>query len=199
MRLCSIEGCGDRHDAKGFCKKHYLRWVRHILRRPHGEVFRHRPFSDRTYWAEWLRNHSTFKADTCCWDFNGAKNWNGYGEVRTKLQGRIRAHRLSYQTYIGDLDPDLMVLHLCHRPICIAPWHLQLDTHQENMRQMVAANRHVHGERAHSAKLTEEEVAEIKALYGSQTCKAMGDQFGVSAATVCLIGNGQRWKYSGIP
>lgn len=28
-RNCSIEGCNNKHDSKGFCKLHYLRWKRH--------------------------------------------------------------------------------------------------------------------------------------------------------------------------
>jgi HNH endonuclease len=29
MRLCSIEGCGQEHQARGWCQKHYTRWKVH--------------------------------------------------------------------------------------------------------------------------------------------------------------------------
>lgn len=29
MRLCSIEGCKRKHEAKGYCKRHYKSFVRH--------------------------------------------------------------------------------------------------------------------------------------------------------------------------
>lgn len=29
MRLCSIPGCGAKHDAKGYCHAHYNKWKRH--------------------------------------------------------------------------------------------------------------------------------------------------------------------------
>lgn len=29
MRLCSIDGCGLKHDAKGYCHQHYKRWKLH--------------------------------------------------------------------------------------------------------------------------------------------------------------------------
>ena len=29
MRTCSIEGCGRKYDARGFCKVHYGNWRRH--------------------------------------------------------------------------------------------------------------------------------------------------------------------------
>jgi len=41
MKLCSIEGCGREHDAKGFCRSHYKRWKLHgdpliVKQAPHG-------------------------------------------------------------------------------------------------------------------------------------------------------------------
>jgi G:T-mismatch repair DNA endonuclease (very short patch repair protein) len=32
-RICSVDGCDGKHDAKGFCKKHYARW--HTYGNPH--------------------------------------------------------------------------------------------------------------------------------------------------------------------
>ena len=29
MRICTIEGCGRKHDSDGFCKKHYGRYHRY--------------------------------------------------------------------------------------------------------------------------------------------------------------------------
>jgi hypothetical protein len=29
MKGCSVEGCHEDHDAKGYCHKHYNRWKRH--------------------------------------------------------------------------------------------------------------------------------------------------------------------------
>lgn len=29
MKLCSVEGCEARHNCRGFCKKHYTRYLRH--------------------------------------------------------------------------------------------------------------------------------------------------------------------------
>lgn len=29
MRVCGIENCGDKHVARGYCKKHWHRWKKH--------------------------------------------------------------------------------------------------------------------------------------------------------------------------
>jgi len=29
MKTCSVEGCNDKHHAKGYCRKHHTRWSRH--------------------------------------------------------------------------------------------------------------------------------------------------------------------------
>lgn len=29
MRVCSIEGCGKRHNARGWCLDHYAQWKKH--------------------------------------------------------------------------------------------------------------------------------------------------------------------------
>ena len=29
MRTCKVEGCNNKHHAKGYCKKHYLQMKRH--------------------------------------------------------------------------------------------------------------------------------------------------------------------------
>lgn len=41
MKICKIDGCGNKHKARGWCKKHYTRWCRHgdpniVLREMHG-------------------------------------------------------------------------------------------------------------------------------------------------------------------
>ena len=29
MRKCVIEGCGQKHSVRGWCRKHYMRWKKH--------------------------------------------------------------------------------------------------------------------------------------------------------------------------
>lgn len=37
MRTCAVDGCDNKHSAKGFCRKHYTRFIRYgnTAKRPH--------------------------------------------------------------------------------------------------------------------------------------------------------------------
>lgn len=46
MRLCSVPGCGKKHNAHGYCSEHYARWRQHgdplrRVRRKKGEGHQH--------------------------------------------------------------------------------------------------------------------------------------------------------------
>ncbi len=72
----------------------------------------------------------------------------GYG--RFSLNGKsVGAHRLSYELAHGKFDPSFFVCHRCDNPSCVNPDHLFLGTHQDNVNDMMAKNRHSEQRKAH--------------------------------------------------
>jgi hypothetical protein len=70
-----------------------------------------------------------------CWIFTGATGGTmGYGVLQRGRRGEgiIRAHRLSYEHFVGEIPDDKVVDHICNVPRCVNPDHLQLLTHWEN-------------------------------------------------------------------
>lgn len=61
-----------------------------------------------------------------------------YGYRQISVAGRKHCvHRFSYILYKGDIGDGLTVDHLCNNSACCNPDHLELVTHQENVRRGV--------------------------------------------------------------
>ena len=69
-----------------------------------------------------------------CWLWLDFLNSDGYGQMRV-YERTIRAHRISYQLYIGEIPSGLEIDHLCRVRCCVNPDHLEVVTHQENIRR----------------------------------------------------------------
>lgn len=136
-----------------------------------------------------------------CWLWTGTRhNW-GYGmftEPRTKK--RFGAHRAAYAEKVGPIPPGMFVCHSCDVPACVNPAHLFLGTHVDNMRDMVAKGRGrtggVRGERMPNAKLTPEDIREIRRrLAAGHTGVDIGVAFGIHHRYASMIARRKRWAH----
>ncbi len=143
-----------------------------------------------------------------CWEWMGAYNYFGYGRIWVK-EGRIRAHRLSWELHFGAIPPGLVVCHKCDNPKCVNPDHLFLGTQKENL--MDAFNkgrRSAIGPPSHSmkgdthplAKLTTADVVAIKvALKSGISASQLAHRFNVAYNTIDHIKHGYRWSHIQLP
>ena len=130
-----------------------------------------------------------------CWEWRASKGNKGYGQFL--INGQIRqAHRVSYQLYVGEIPEGLYVCHRCDNPGCVNPSHLFLGTQTDNMRDCENKGRGVHpsGEQHYFAKLTEKQVAEIRARRNDGTTQTdLANEYGVSQPTISHIFCGDTW------
>lgn len=134
---------------------------------------------------------------TDCWLWNAGKNSWGYGYF--KVDGKTKIiHRLVYELLKGSISDGLQIDHLCKIRNCVNPNHLEPVTPKENVRRSSAfGSIQQQGERGSNARLTSEQIKEVKRLYstGSFTQKELGEMFGISFQHVSQIVNNKRWKH----
>lgn len=134
-----------------------------------------------------------------CWPWTKSLTADGYGHC--KFMGEQLAHRVAYRLVIGEIPEGHCVLHKCdHRPCC-NPKDLftgtrvvnNMDRDQKGRTARGDKNGHrtmpertPRGERHARAKLTDQQVAEIRELYatGDHTHRTLGRLFDVSHAEV---------------
>jgi hypothetical protein len=104
-------------------------------------------------WSDWLESNvpivqfgdprlperfwnKVYVAPSGCWMWIGAVAGKGfYGTLvqpDTRPKKAIRAHRLSYETFVGPIAVGLEIDHLCRTHRCVNPLHLQAVTRREN-------------------------------------------------------------------
>ena len=76
-----------------------------------------------------------------CWEWTGASNGVGYGEIRLSKTRMVYTHRLAYELTWGPIPEGMVIAHRCDNPRCLKPSHLFPATQAENMQDMVAKGR----------------------------------------------------------
>jgi hypothetical protein len=108
-------------------------------------------------------------------------------------------HRLAYTIACGDIPEGLDVLHHCDNPPCFNPRHLFVGTDQDNKNDQKAKGRVRSGTKVNFARLTDEQVKEIRALYQPKTRwldkRILAEQYGVSETTIYDLLKGKTWKH----
>lgn len=142
------------------------------------------------------------KSQSGCWEWKGALR-SGYGAI--KLNGKVYgAHRISYQTFIGEIPEGFQVCHKCDNKKCINPEHLFVGTNSDNMIDCLMKGRikipdgkkFEKGYRHPKRSLTDEQVKRIKEVMRSgfsNSPSEIGELFGVSRYRINDIRHGNTY------
>lgn len=129
-RTCSIDGCGSKIHARGWCSRHYGLW-RH-KGDPLASATRHyaspsESLDARTEWRD------------------GCRIWTGYttnlGYGMIAVAGSVvMVHRFAWESANGPIPDGMEIDHTCWNRACCAVEHLRLAEHSENGRNRDGAS-----------------------------------------------------------
>ena len=90
-----------------------------------------------------LQNRLLKKAsvsESGCWEWHGKIMHKGYGVLSVNNK-ETRAHRASYEVFVGAIPDGMVIMHMCDNRRCINPDHLKPGTHKQNVQDAVAKGR----------------------------------------------------------
>jgi hypothetical protein len=150
--------------------------------------------------------------DTGCWEYQGYILKDGYPSFN--LDGKTRhAHRVAWIVTHGPISsPNLVVCHKCDNKLCVNPDHLFLSSQAGNMADKVSKGRQnkgdnhpsrLHpearprGEAVTTAKLTEQQVRDIRERYASGGINQyqLADEYGVTQVLISRIIRRKVWRH----
>jgi len=151
---------------------------------------------DGSTWAErfWSKVDRSGGPDACH-PWKTGRFPSGHGQFWLGTSSQM-AHRCAFFLVHGRW-PEPCGLHRCDNPPCCNVAHLFEGTATDNRTDCVAKSRHARGERQAAAKLTEQNVRDIRANYAlcRVTQKELAARFGVSLPTVNQVISGRVWGH----
>lgn len=132
-----------------------------------------------------------------CWEWQGFINGHGYGQFTINGVGVFKAHRLAWEIVNGTIPPSMCVLHRCDNRRCCNPAHLFVGTQLDNVADMTTKARQAKGARNARAKLSDDEVQEIRENYagGAVSQTELSRRFGVGQSHISEIISRRKWAH----
>ena len=145
------------------------------------------------------RFHTKYKVNpiTGCWEWIGTLDSNGYGLFTIGERKKLKAHRFSYENFVGPIPEGHMVLHRCDVPRCVKPSDLFTGTAKDNAEDCRAKGRLSGQTGTAKAKLTFEMAQQMRIMYardlakGTASMERIAKLYGITPETVRRVLHGK--------
>lgn len=199
MKTCTVEGCERTVKGKGYCKKHYTRWLRHgspttLLKAPPGS---HLAFVEAVVAGE----APTTERGCVLWPFS--LDPDGYPKMTPPGTGRkVSVGTVVLERTVGPRPSSGHTVghaphSVCGHRSCVSPAHLSWQTRAEQSAQQSQADRTAVGPKRMglanpSATVPDAHVVEAVARHGAgETLAAIAADYGVYPQTIWTWVRGQ--------
>lgn len=156
------------------------------------------------FWSKVIKNNG-------CWDFQSAKDRDGYNRFSLKLEGSNKylhrgAHRVMMWLHGHTILKGYVVCHRCDNPGCVNPEHLFIGTVAENNldKKLKGRERPPKGERQANASITDDIARKIRAeavvgwrvgYNNGSNISQVAAKYGVKRELVRRIARGELYKH----
>lgn len=149
-----------------------------------------------------------------CWLWTGSKDKRGYGRISPAnwRDAPLVAPRVSWEIANRRMVPSgMFVMHSCDNPPCVNPAHLSIGTAKDNAMdasrkgRMAVKSKGRPGSAHHKAKLSDQDVRTIRAIYDQRrdaskrmppgATAALVRRFGVGKDVICGIAARKTWTH----
>lgn len=173
--------CGERAVARKLCRPH---WHEHKKKGTLDQFQKLGP-------QDVFHSRYAINEHTQCWEWMGTKNGYGYGIILMPGERPVRAHRFSYELHNGAIPEGKIVMHTCDNPPCVNPEHLRVGTKDDNNKDTATKRRHNYGLDHWNGRLSDADVAAIRASTERQS--VLAKRYGVHQSHISkLKSNGRR-------
>lgn len=160
--LCSIEDCDKITVGRGWCNKHYRRWLHY------GDPLFVKQIKGNDALRFW--NNVKVNADGC-WLWTGLLSDKGYSQFYAGGRN-TSGYRWAYLNLKGPISAGLELDHLCRVHACVNPDHLEPVTGQENViRGWKARGRPTHCKYGHPFNTTNTYVVPTSGRHQCRICR----------------------------
>lgn len=155
-----------------------------------------KPSAADRFWPE-----VEIRGDNECWPWKAAVRRENEGYGAFWMNGRHHpANRVALQLSGVEVPDGMAACHKCDNPRCCNPAHLFVATHRENNDDKVRKQRHAKGRSHGMAKLTSEQICEIKSHKPPEMkrmraglLQELASKYGVSRTYISIICN-SNWR-----